>query len=544
MEKYRVTLFIIIVIAVWFFYYLFFLPKVTKTHPSTQNHSSQSPASPEGIVQKTEEEQKQEVFDKSVTLKSDYLHLELFISETSIKFDTILPKFQNTKKEIYKLSESNILKLFINNTLTRIRSVNIKENNLVIEFEPLNKITTSLLCSINEDYIFICTISFENESAEPLSFHPSFELSTTIFAETANSQDIELIYGYFFKDTSFKFKSSYNPQELTFEAENNKKLKWAGLKNKYFIFTTIWEIPDLITTVKYSRIASLQKSISGLFKYLFSTLSIQPKSSITIPIKWYCGPKQKEFLTKYKDLNIDILYNFGFFDSISKFLFIILTFIYDIFGNYGVAIIFLTLLVRMCLLPISVLHQRSIQKLQAVQPLINKIKEKYKDNKEKMQKEFRKIYEKYQINPVMGCLPLFIQIPILLGLFNLFDRAIELRLAKCFLWIDDLSHPDRAIDIKMNIMGDNYLHILPVLNVVVWIIQIILAKNTSMAGTNPESEKSMRLFMYLMPVIFGFALYNAPSGLNLYWLFTTAFSIFESYLIKRIIKKDIPVINE
>lgn len=543
MERYRVTLFIIIVIAVWLLYYVFFLPKFTKNYPTPGQPSSTNPIAPIAKEKQTIE-QKPETFDKSISLKSEYLHLELFMSERSIKFESILPKFQDNKKNAYKFIENGILKLTIDNNPTIIQSVNIKENDLSIEFEPISKIRSSISCNITDDYMFNCSMLFENESDTIVDFQPNINISSTIYGEATNNTDIELIYGYFFKDTDFKSKSSSNPKQFIFDKENNKKLKWIGLKNKYFIFATVWELENSVNKVKYSQISTTQKTITGSFENLLSKLTLQPKNSIAIPIKMYCGPKQKEFLTKYKSLNLDVLYNFGFFDSISKFLFLILTFLYDIFSNYGIAIIFLTLIVRICLFPISILHQRSIQKLQAVQPLIEKIKEKFKDNKEKMQKEFKKLYEKHKINPIMGCLPLFIQIPILFGLFNLFDRAIELRSANCFLWITDLSQPDRAIDLKRSILGDNFLHILPILNVIVWIAQIILAKNTSMTGTNPESEKSMKFFMYLMPIIFGFALYSAPSGLNLYWLFTTTFSIFESYLIKKMVKKDALIINE
>ncbi len=539
MEKYRVTLFITIVITVWILYYVFFLPKFTRNYsPVAQPSPNSAPYTP------TKQEQKPEIFDKSISLKSEYLDLELFLSERSIKFDSILPKFQDTKKNAYKLIEDGILKLTIDKNQTRIQSVNIKENDLYIEFEPINKVTPSISCNISDDYIFGCNILFENGSDSIVDFQTNINISGTIYSEANNNSDIELIYGYFFKDVNFKFKNSYNPKDFAFDRGNDKRLKWIGLKNKYFIFAIIWGAESYIANVKYTQTGTTTTKVTGIFENISQKLTLQPKSSIAIPIKIYFGPKQKEFLTKYKNLNLDVLYNFGFFDSISKFLFLILTFLYDIFGNYGVAIIFLTLIVRICLFPISVLHQRSIQKLQAVQPLIEKIKEKFKDNKEKMQKEFKKLYEKYRINPIMGCLPLFIQIPILFGLFNLFDRAIELRSAKCFLWITDLSRPDRAIYLKRTILGDNFLHILPILNIIVWITQIILAKNTSMTNTNPGNEQGMKFLMYLMPIIFGFALYNAPSGLNLYWLFTTTFSIFESYVVKKIVKKDALIINE
>jgi YidC/Oxa1 family membrane protein insertase len=547
MEKVRVTLFILIVILTWLIYSLLILPKYNREyHKSGQKQESinKSSSSTHVSEDKNKLTQPPEIFDKSVELTSDFLKVELAFSDQTIKVDSVLLKFQDNNKNPYHFLRNGRLKLGLNNTQLKIANFALEANGIKILFSPIEQLQPSLLCSIPEDYILDCQIEIENANDKNNTVELSIDFLSTLPSETHNVSDIELIYGYLFKDITFKFKSKANPSEFQFTKDQQNKLRWVGLKNKYFVVTFINPVENLIKAVEYKKVASNENTITSQFLYKLEKQNIVPKSSISIPFKMFFGPKQKEFLLKYKELNLDWIYNFGFFDAISKFLFVILQFIYDIFRNYGVAIIFLTLLVRLALFPVAIFHQRSIYKLQLIQPLIEKIKEKYKDNTAKMQSEFRKLYQKYKINPMMGCLPLFIQIPILFSLFNLFNEAIELRGARFFLWMTDLSQPDKAINLNKIFLGDNYLHILPILNVIVWVGQIILSKQTSPTTTPSEQEKSMRIVMYLMPFIFGFALYSAPSGLNLYWLFTTLFSIVESLLIKKIIKKEQIVLTE
>ncbi|MFN7181147.1 MAG: YidC/Oxa1 family insertase periplasmic-domain containing protein [Planctomycetota bacterium] len=544
MEKYRVTLFIIIVIVTWLLYYMFFIPRIRPDYQTQKGYEQRAIVNEKGPqrIKITPE-----IFKTTIPLSSQYLNLNFVIGKKTVKFENKLLKFKDREKNDYRLIHNGIFRFGVNNKLALIHSVRSENNKVIIDFKGGNKFNYSLSCKLSHDYLLDCEMMFENKRRSSIDIRFNTFFIAQMFGETNSINDIEIIYGYIFRDRDFKFKSFSSNNQFIFEKKDDKKLKWIGLANKYFIFTFIFPIEDAVFLAKYEKISQDNKSIKSNFKNVFVKFTLLPRSSLTLPFKMYIGPKQKEFLTKYKDLHLDNIYHFGFFDSISKFLFLILTFLYDIFKNYGVAIIFLTFIVRICLFPISVVHQRSIYKLQAVQPLIQKIQEKYKDNKEKLQKEFKKIYEKYKINPLMGCLPLFIQIPILFGLFNLFNYAIELRSAPFALWIDDLSQPDRAIHLKINFLGDDFLHILPILNILVWLLQIIVSKTSGLTTPTPgssEQEKSMKFFMFLMPVIFGFVLYNAPSGLNLYWYLTTIFSIVEGFLIKRIVKKEQITIDE
>ncbi len=544
MERYRVTLFIIIVVLTWFLFYTFFKPPINQYY-QPQTPPEQIPVKERKYFEKVKPPS--EIFTKSVSITSEYLKLNFATAKKTIKFESELLKFKDTRKNNYRLIHDGKFRFNVNNKLAKIHSINAEDNKVTVKFLENKKLYYSLTCKLDSDYLADCDILVENKRNTDVDVKLHFVFVGQIFGESNSISDIEFIYGYIFRDSNFKFKRSSPTKQFTFKKKDNKQLKWIGFANKYFVHTFVSPEEYALLLSSYENISQNSMSIKSKFKNVFIKMTVRSKTILSIPFKMYTGPKQKEFLDKYKSLNLNSIYNFGFFDSISKFLFLILKFLYDIFKNYGIAIIFLTLIVRLCLFPVSVIHQRSINKLQAVQPLIQKLQEKYKNNKEKLQKEFKKVYTKYKINPLMGCLPLFIQIPILFGLFNLFNYAIELRSSHFAFWINDLSQPDKAINLKRNFLGDKYLHILPILNIIVWIFQIITSKTSGMGtptGASSESEKTMKFAMYLMPLFFGFALYNAPSGLNLYWLFTTCFSIAEGFFIKRMLKKETIIIDE
>jgi len=225
----------------------------------------------------------------------------------------------------------------------------------------------------------------------------------------------------------------------------------------------------------------------------------------------YAGPKEYDRL-KRLNVGLEHIIYFGRFSIVAMPLFWVLKFFYKFLGNYGWAIVLLTLIIRIPFIPLMHKSQQSMKKMQAIQPLMNQIREKYKKDPQKMQKEIMELYKKHKVNPLGGCLPLLLQIPIFIALYNVLLKAIELRGAPFILWIKDLSARDPY-------------YILPVVMGVTMVIQQKMTPTTM----DPRQAK----FMMLMPIIFTFLFLTFPAGLVLYWLVNNIIAIAQQYYINK-----------
>lgn len=230
----------------------------------------------------------------------------------------------------------------------------------------------------------------------------------------------------------------------------------------------------------------------------------------------YAGPKEHDRL---KELNVGLehIIDFGFFSIISRPLFWLLKFFYKFIGNYGWAIVLLTIITRIPFIPLINKSQKAMKKMQEIQPRMQEVREKYKKDPQRMQKEIMELYKKHKVNPLGGCLPILLQIPVFFALYKILSVAIELRGAPFMLWINDLS------------VKDPY-YILPI---VMGITMVIQQKMTP-SSADPKQAK----LMMFMPVIFTFMFLNFASGLVLYWLVNNILSIAQQlYVNKKMVRE-------
>jgi len=226
---------------------------------------------------------------------------------------------------------------------------------------------------------------------------------------------------------------------------------------------------------------------------------------------FYAGPKEYDRL-KQLNSGLEHIIDFGWFAFIAMPLFWVLKFVYKYLGNYGWAIILVTIAVRIPFIPILNRSQQSMKKLQKVQPLMNEIKEKYKKDPQRMQKEMMELYKKHKVNPVGGCLPMLLQIPVFIALYNVLGKAIELRGAPFAFWITDLAAKDPY-------------YVLPITMGVTMVIQQKMTPSTM----DPTQAK----IMMFMPIIFTFMFLSFPSGLVLYWLVNNILGIVQQYFVNK-----------
>jgi YidC/Oxa1 family membrane protein insertase len=237
----------------------------------------------------------------------------------------------------------------------------------------------------------------------------------------------------------------------------------------------------------------------------------------------FFGPKQTEVL-KSLDVNAQKIVDFGWFDIIAKPLIWALNMMNKVTHNYGIDIIILTILIKIIFYPLTVKSSTSMKKMQKLQPKIMKLKEKYANDKGKLNQEMMGLYKTEGVNPMGGCLPMVIQIPVFFALYKALSGAIELRHAYFFWWINDLSSPEDLF--TFHVAG--YALPIRIMPLIMGITQVIQQKMTPTTA-DPMQEK----IMLLMPIVFTFLFWSFPSGLVLYWLINNVISIAQQYYINK-----------
>jgi YidC/Oxa1 family membrane protein insertase len=238
----------------------------------------------------------------------------------------------------------------------------------------------------------------------------------------------------------------------------------------------------------------------------------------------FMGPKDLDILKPLgKELERSI--DFGYFGFVSTPLLYVMRFSHDFTGSYGIDIILLTILIKLLLAPLTHKSFVSMRQMQKLQPQMERIKEKFKDDKEKLNKEIMELYRRNKVNPLGGCLPMLLQFPVFIGLYNALLTPIELRHTR-FMWIKDLSRPDWE-SLPFTLAGWNLG--IPVLTLLMGASMFVQQWMTPSAG-----DPNQRRMMLMMPVIFTAMFVTFPAGLTIYWLVNNILTIAQQYLTNRL----------
>jgi len=240
----------------------------------------------------------------------------------------------------------------------------------------------------------------------------------------------------------------------------------------------------------------------------------------------FVGPKELDIL-KSVGKGLERTIDFGYFGFVSIPFLYVLHFFHGFTGSYGIDIILLTVVIKLLMAPLTHKSFVSMKQMQKLQPQMERLKEKFKDDKEKLNKEIMELYRRNGVNPLGGCLPMVLQFPVFIGLYNALSTPIELRHAR-FLWIKDLSRPDwESLPFTL---GSWHLGI-PVLTIFMGASMFIQQWMTPSAG-----DPNQRKMMLMMPLIFTFMFVSFPAGLTVYWLVNNVLTIGQQYWINRMVK--------
>jgi YidC/Oxa1 family membrane protein insertase len=318
---------------------------------------------------------------------------------------------------------------------------------------------------------------------------------------------------------------------------------WAAITGKYFAFIAI----PYLTQYSINFTENAEEGLSSASR--FNIMRPAVNSSRTEDIyRFYLGPKTQEALAVYntgknefgmKDTQLDEVANSrGFLSILSpleKLLKWLLLVFYRIVHNYGVAIILLTLLVKIVFFPLTKKGSEATIRMQSFTPKIKELQEKYKGNPQKLNTEMAALYKKEGYNPISGCLPMLLQIPIFIAMYNLFNNHFDIRGAMFIPgWIPDLSIPEAIVNFpngfRLPILGWTALRALPFIYVG---SQLLYGKVTQTPGQ--QSNTQMKVMLYVMPIAFFFILYNVPSGLLIYWIFSNVLTLVQQVIINKYI---------
>jgi YidC/Oxa1 family membrane protein insertase len=315
-----------------------------------------------------------------------------------------------------------------------------------------------------------------------------------------------------------EIKTKKLKDQNTFEG----KIKWIALQSRYFMSGLI---PDQIEEASLHLALKSDKFVAA--RYLQPEKAIQPGTQYTYKYQLFMGPKR---IQELKNVGNDLhkVVDFGWFDFIAKPCLWLMNLFYSVIPNYGVAIIVLTLLVKILLWPLGQKSYKSMSEMKKLQPLMKEIREKYKDDKQRMNQEVMGLYRTYKINPLGGCLPMVVQLPVFFALYRMLYEAIELRHAPFFLWIDDLAAPDRLFRFDFSIPFMEPPYGIPVLTIVMGASMLLQQKMSP-----PMGDATQAKMMMFMPIIFTFIFINFSSGLVLYWLVNNILSIAQQYYTQK-----------
>jgi len=311
------------------------------------------------------------------------------------------------------------------------------------------------------------------------------------------------------------------------KVDYNGSFDWIAIQDRYFVSAVIpknYKNGNII----YSQLLKNEKYELIEAAYENSNFVLGPMAKQSIEYDLFFGPKSLKLLSSF-DNNLDKIIDFyGWFDVLARPLLYFMNYLYYVIPNYGFVIIIITILIKILFWPLGNKSYQSMKEMKKIQPLIMDLRNRYGHDKVKMNQEMMALYKMYKINPLSGCLPMLIQIPVFIAFYGMLNEAIELRHAPFMLWINDLSSPDRLGNFNQSIPFMNEPYGIPVLTVIMGATMFLQQKMSP-----PPGDPSQAKIMMFLPIFFTVIFINFPSGLVLYWLVNNVASILQQYYINK-----------
>ncbi len=424
------------------------------------------------------------------------------------------PEYDHTEFVVEKMGVRDIIYRHEAPDLLVRQFYTVSEDDYTIEAQTIiqNKTDMSKLVAWENQGIALDMSSLDEKNSEFVHDRALFEYVIS------SSSGIER------KSNAFKFHGKERKDVLG-------RVLWAAFRSRYFCAITKPLYVADAYTINPLNDMELQLNMRA------AAVNLAPGASAAFASLVFVGPEKSDLLVQHKSgfEEIKRYYRFALFDAIAKIIDSILHAIHKILPNWGVCVILISMLIYGAMYPLTLRSMLSMRKMQELQPKIAALREKYRDNPQKMNIETMELYKKYKINPLGGCLPMLLQMPVFIGLYQVLWRSVSFKGAH-FLWIKDLSEPDRLFILPFSLpfLG-NEINLLPILMIFVMAVQQKLTAK-SMGTMDPAQMAQQKMMAVIMPVFLGAIFYHFASGLTLYFTLFYAFSTIAQWKMSTIHK--------
>jgi YidC/Oxa1 family membrane protein insertase len=475
----------------------------------------------EQVIPQEESVKKQTISEKKLSedikstkvLKRSFKEKLYYIENDSIKLElsSIGAKIKQVWFKNYKDSTGNYINFFSNlvseqgglifpemNNIEFLSSTNSGKDLLLENKEHGAKIHYSV--SDDNPYVLELMTSFAKHAQTTMSFRDIAGGSSRDYSFPSNASDRFKEYIIYTKNKAERISIKEDSDEaILFESKAN----WLALSDKYFMISAVSDKDTWFGDIVANRAED---------KFHITTFNVMPQLQSN-HYRLFVGPKDLNYL-RHVDASLSEAIDHGWFAVISVPMLELMKFFYRVIPNYGVAILLLTLLVRLIMFPLQHKSMKSMKKMQELQPYLKSLQEKYKNDKEKLNKEMMQFMKTHKVNPMGGCLPMLLQLPVFIALYKVLGNAVELYKSPFIFWITDLSSKDPY-------------YVLPILMGIMMFLQQKMMPNPTM---DPTQAKMM---MFFLPVIFTIFMLGLPSGLTLYIMFSTLLGIVQQYIMNK-----------
>lgn len=403
---------------------------------------------------------------------------------------------------------------------------------LILQYDNGGGLIFRRTISVDENYMFTVKREVENKTGKPVTLYPFSLLSRHSQPKTTHFFILhEGLVGVLGDEglQKINYKDALEDNPASFKAKGG----WLGITDKYWAAVLI---PDQEKTYE-ARMSGNKQGSKETFQtdYLLDPITITAGSIGTVQDRVFAGAKQVHTVDGYGNkLGIDrfeLLIDWGWFYFLTKPLFFALDFFYKLVGNFGISILIVTLFIKLLLFPLANKAYVSMSKMKKLQPEVEKLRERYTDDKVKLQQAMMELYKKEKVNPVSGCLPIIVQIPVFFSLYKVLFVSIDMRHAPFFGWIQDLSAPDPTS--VFNLFGAIPWDPPSYLLIGIWPIIMGITMWVQMKLNPAQPDPVQQQIFAWMPVVFTVLLASFPAGLVIYWAWNNFLSIVQQWTIMR-----------
>ncbi|MEB3703189.1 Membrane protein insertase YidC [Candidatus Bealeia paramacronuclearis] len=411
------------------------------------------------------------------------------------------------------------------------RTVLTPQTPVTLSWNNGQGLTFEQIISLDDQYMFTITQKVHNSTHAPITLAPEGHISR--LDEPVSSGFMILHEGPIGVFDGKLNDPSYEDVSSAGILNNPQAPGWLGMTDKYWLTALIPDPKESITSSFTGNKNGTSKSLGA--SYVREAKTVGASASIEVTNHFFAGAKVLKVLDSYEETlginHFDLAVDFGWFYFLTKPIFHVLTYLNALLGNFGLAILALTVLFKAALFPLANKSYRSMGRMKLLQPQIQKLQEQYKDDRMKLNEKMMELYKKEGANPVAGCLPMLVQIPIFFALYKVLFITIEMRHAPFYGWIHDLSAPDPTT--FFNLFG-----LIPwtppsFLMIGAWPLIMGATMLIQQKMSPPPGDPTQAKVMMLMPVIFTAMLAQFPAGLVIYWAWNNFLSMGQQWLIMK-----------